>query len=273
MKPANLRLRSRGQLGQSRPGLTGFTLIELLVVIAIIAILAGLLLPALSQAKQKALGTRCLSNVRQMSLASMMYVGQGRDVYPWTFTAAVGGAGIAWFNFIQPFLQNTNVLLCPTKERQARKFTSTYIFADDRTVSGYGANFQIGGCSFPAGNWLVLPLKDTGVANPASTVYLADSGTKAVDTTDPLKCVTLASPEKAQSWVLEDPAGFGGSYVTGDDPNWAGPSVRHGEKSNVGFLDGHATTLKSRQWFYHFTPWLNPALGGESSVSAKPRGL
>ena len=246
----------------------GFTLIELLVVIAIIAILAGMLLPALSKAKQKGQATSCLNNLRQCMIATKLYADDYAGKYPFTFQ--VRGNNVfrkAWFNFLQPYTASTNLLLCPVRTRKFKEFLQNYPSeAPDQAVSNYGMNFQLGGCDWP-GVWDVKDwpsLSDPMVKAPSSTVHLTDAGTKPVRTTDPQKCVTTTSPEKAGCWIIHDPANdapnTGG--VTNDDPNWGGPHPRHAGRSAVAFTDGHAESLKPAKWYWSNTPWLKPSQGG-----------
>ncbi len=247
---------------------TGFTLIELLVVIAIIAILASLLLPALAKSKEKAKSISCVNMLRQMSTAAILYAGDNGGKFCFTFW--VRGNNIerkAWFNFLQLY-ETTNVLLCPSRTPKFNELIANYpSLAAEKAISNYEANFALGGCDWP-GVWPAETwpqLKDSAVRKPASVAYMTDGGIWPINTTDPLRCVTPKSAEKPGCWIVHDPANDApcvACVTSPDDPNWGGPQLRHAERSNVTFVDGHVQAMKASQWYWAGTPWLKPSLGG-----------
>jgi len=98
----------------------GFTLIELLVVIAIIAILAAILFPVFSRAREQARKTACLSNMKQVGQALMMYVQDWDDTYPWGVPACnapygVGTATDTPMGKLHPYIKNAAVWSCPSE--------------------------------------------------------------------------------------------------------------------------------------------------------------
>jgi prepilin-type N-terminal cleavage/methylation domain-containing protein/prepilin-type processing-associated H-X9-DG protein len=193
----------------------GFTLIELLVVIAIIAILAAILFPVFAKVREKARQTSCLSNLRQIGLASLQYMNDYDETYyphrenigvngsnPLSTDdggpfAAAGITGIAdqrvfWISLLQPYTKSYDVFKCPSNPNAwvgsettagCGGITSGTTQANGCGGYGYGGQNSYGhndAWMSPAGSVLgnggaPFAVSDASVARPTSTVMVTDA--------------------------------------------------------------------------------------------------
>ena len=197
----------------------GFTLIELLVVIAIIAILAAMLFPVFARAREKARQASCQSNMKQLSLAALMYSNDYDEMYVSGYVD-LDGAGFSagdysWRVMLMPYIRNVQLFQCPSFRPTGTRFGG--VAPDYGTVGGYAMN-QV--------HWS-LGITPAGAAD-------AEIG-------DP--CCVITFGESDSGGINDISAGIAHN-AHGGRRTGAG-ARRHNEGANYAFHDGHVKLLKA----------------------------
>ncbi|NBR85251.1 MAG: type II secretion system protein [Proteobacteria bacterium] len=227
----------------SRSPQEGFTLIELLVVIAIIAILAGMLLPALSKAKQKAMATQCLNGMKQLQLAWKVYAGDQDD----RLVSSRGGIALAAANqaWCTGWMQ-------PGAGYTATAETNTAFFMN-ALLGTYAGNAKIFRC--PADKFIYRPSTYTepycrSVSMNMWMAWDGAAGSLVGAGKNYKREIEISTPSSRFVFINENPNSIeDGTFRLNFDPTFGNPppivfenapSAMHNNGTSLSFADGHA---------------------------------
>lgn len=219
-----------------RKGKRGFTLIELLVVVAIIAILAAMLLPALSKARERARTAVCMSNLKQLGLAFIMYLDNHDEYFPIAGNSSDFSAIWAQTLAKEGFITNGNILLCPTHFITSRRVDPYYAFTTDFECDDYywahvhyGYNTLLGGD--PGDGWMAFK-RLARVKKPSETILLGDA-VRDLGANIGVGTYQLQTGSTHLQWDMIHDRHDGGANIL-----WVDGHVTHEKNANVRFQNG-----------------------------------